>query len=149
MNLLELTKKFKMESHEEGGLIAENHYLNKGTERAQSGSAYYYVYPNTPSKFHKLDCDEYWTYHAGDNLEIWIINLDGNLEIKNLGLEGDAVPCIFVERGRIFATRHRKNCKKGTLVSNITVPRFNQSGITLYEKKEIITINPDCKKFFE
>ena len=142
-------KRLGLVPQEEGGLVGENHYFSKAPGRAESGSAYYYIYSDTATAFHKLDCDEYWTYHTGADLEMWLLKENGRLDIRLLGISEKAVPCIFVERGTIFGTRHKKGCTEGTLVSNITVPRFDQSGFTVVSSEDVIRLNSDCKNFYE
>lgn len=78
----ELVKKYEMQKHEENGMFIEcNDDINED-KRHPSGFIYYYVSPGEKTEFHKIDCDEYWSYNAGSTIELWVINLEGKLNIK-------------------------------------------------------------------
>lgn len=148
MSAEELMKRFKLKKHEENGFYIEKHYKNKESERAKSGSIYYYVSPNELTKFHKIDCDEYWCYIEGSPLEIWQIDLKGNIIKSKLGKEENCEPLIYIKKGNIFASKHYKKEIEGTFLTCITVPRFDYSKFELFEKLEIINKYPQIKEFF-
>ena len=149
MNAYELAKRYGMKIHEEKGLFIERHYDNKDSDRAASGSIYYYVDKDEKTDFHRIDCDEYWCYNAGSTLELWIIEADGNLTIRKCGITEDAEPTIYIPSGAIFASRHSSNSNDGTFLTAITVPRFNYDGFELFNKDEIIKKYPFISSFWD
>ena len=149
MTAEELLQKFDMSAHPENGAFAERHYAHEGADRASSGSIYYYVAPQEKTEFHRIDCDEYWCYTAGSTLEFWQVDADGRLKISLLGTEGEAEPFVFVKRGTVFASKHRKGAKDGTFLVCITVPRFSYEGFELIPKARMIKEYPAAAPFFE
>ena len=149
MDAAKLAERLGMSPQEEGGLLKENHYPSAGPERAASGQSYYYFKPDVSTVFHTLDCDEYWVYHAGANLEVWLIDPDGNLEVRQFGALDGAELCIYVKKGTAFAAKPVDPSSGGTLITAITVPRFDQQGFQLLDRKQIITLCPAAKAFFE
>lgn len=145
----ELAKRFGMKVHLEKGLFVERHYKHNGDDRAASGSIYYYVDADEKTEFHRIDCDEYWSYNAGSTLELWIIMPDGKLQIRKCGITDDAEPTIHVPKGAVFASRHAKDVTDGTLITAITVPRFKYEGFEIFSKDQILTKYPQLSAFFD
>ena len=145
----ELIKRYNAGEHVENGLFIECHYAAEGNGRPASGSIYYYVKPGERTQFHKIDCDEYWSYNAGGTLELWVIGLDGKLRVKYCGITEGAEPTVRFAAGEIFASRLDKDSPDGTFVTCITVPRFSYDGFQLLEQEEITSLYPDTAKFWE
>ncbi|MBQ3374536.1 MAG: cupin domain-containing protein [Oscillospiraceae bacterium] len=143
-----LAENLGMSPQEEGGLVKENHYPFEGPGRAGSGHAYYYFRPDVSTVFHTLDCDEYWVYHAGDDLEVWIIDPEGKLERRKFGTSDGAELCLYLKKGVAFAARPLEQVGKGTLISAITVPRFSYDGFHLLDQNQVIGLCPDAEAFF-
>ena len=95
----ELMKYFSMEEHPENGQFVEKHYVNEGEDRAASGSIYYYVAPGEKTAFHRIDCDEYWCYVAGNTLDLWQVSPEGEISVVKLGIEEGAEPFVYVKKG--------------------------------------------------
>ena len=144
-----LTQRYQMELHQENGSFLERHYVNLSDGRAASGSIYYYLSPGERSEFHRIDCDEYWCYHAGNPLEIWTISPDGVLARRRLGVETDCEPTVYLPQGTIFAAKHYVNSDDGTFLSCITVPRFSYDGFELFDKETVLKLYPDTARFYE
>lgn len=150
MTAKELTARFSMDPHAENGTFLERHYEHSGPERAASGSIFYYVAPGERTKFHSIDCDEYWIYNEGAPLELWQIAPDGALSVRLLGTEEGCEPFIHVPKGNIFASRHRdEKPEDGTFITCVTVPRFTYEGFTLFEDGDVQKQYPQLKPFFE
>lgn len=145
----ELMKRMGMRPHEENGAYIEKHYTHSGEDRAASGSIYYYVAADEYSEFHTIDCDEYWCYAAGSALEVWIIDICGRLSIRQLGIGDGCDPMIYIPKGAVFASRHRKGCTDGTFLSCITVPRFDYKGFTVLSKDEMLEKYPETEEFYQ
>lgn len=167
MNAEELAERFNMAEHPENGAFLERHY-ESSEARAASGSIYYYVAPGEKTKFHKIDCDEYWCYTEGADLEVWMIDEEtGAVSVSSIGTGESAVPFVYVRKGTIFASRHagasegtaetasagassgsESGTSEGTFLVCITVPRFTYEGFTLIEDDEIKSRFPDAVSFF-
>lgn len=145
----ELAKRFGMNEHEENGLFVECHYKHVGEGRPASGCIYYYVGADEKTEFHRIDCDEYWSYNAGSTLEVWLIMPDGKMKISKCGITDDAEPTIYVPKGTIFAGRHAEGTNEGTFLTCITVPRFKYEGFELFSKDQILGQYPQLSAFFE
>ena len=101
----QLAENLGMVPQEEGGLVKEDHYPFDGPGRAGSGHAYYYFRPSVATQFHTLDCDEYWLYHAGDDLDVWLLDPTGKVEVRRFGASTGAVMCIDLKTGVAFAAK--------------------------------------------
>ncbi len=153
MNARELASKYNMAEHPENGAFLERHYDNSSEcGRAASGSIYYYVAPGEKTKFHKIDCDEYWCYTVGSDLEVWLIDeVTGSVTVKKIGAGEDAEPFVYVRKGMVFASRHSAgfDIEDGTFLVCITVPRFTYEGFTLLEDSDVIARFPEAASFYE
>ena len=144
-----LAARYDMATHQENGTFIETHYVNQTDGRAASGSMYYYIAPGEKSQFHRIDCDEYWCYNAGDSLELWIIDPDGGIRQCRLGIEEGCEPTVYLKQGVIFAAKHYVNCEDGTFLTCITVPRFSYDGFEMFDRETILKLYPDTVRFFE
>ena len=149
----ELIKRFDMQPHEELGLIRVHTCSHTKEKRGSSGSIYYYVFPDLPTIFHKIDCDEYWAYTAGSSLQVWILEESGELRVERLGLCEGEVPMLKLEKGETFAFRTDKDVAEGTFFCAVTVPGFVEgSSVKLFTKEEMLELFPDAEgleKFWE
>ena len=149
MKAKELVQKYSMEIHTENGVYIEKHYPYDKSGRADSGSIYYYVAPGEVTKFHYIDCDEYWCHNAGSDLEIWSFKPEGSLEKYLLGTSEHAEPMVFFKRGEIFASRLSSQSTDGAFITCITVPRFTYEGFEVVEKEEMLKRYPEAADFWE
>lgn len=145
----ELIRCYKMEQHIENGAFVEQDYPYAGSGRAPSGMIYYYVAPGELTGFHRIDCDEYWCYHAGAPLELWMIDEAGKITVTVLGIEEGCEPIVRFPAGVTFASRHRGTPADGTFLGCITVPRFTYDGFTLFTDEEMLRSYPELKSFYE
>lgn len=145
----ELLHRFGLQGHVENGAFAECNYPHEGPGRADSGAIYYYVSANEYTKFHVIDCDEYWCYIAGSPLEIWQISPEGAITTVRLGIEEGCEPLVYLKKGVTFASRRFRQEQEGTFLSCITVPRFTYDGFTLVEDEDAVKHWPETKAFFE
>ena len=149
MRAKELIEKYAMEEHVENGKFIERHYEHTDSSRAASGTIYYYVSPGEKTEFHRIDCDEYWVYNAGETIELWVINNDKKLELRFCGITDNAEPCVRFAAGEIFASKLPAGAKDGCFVSCITVPRFSYEGFELIAKEEMLQEYPEMAGFWE
>lgn len=149
MTAAELIGRYGADMHVENGLFVECHYPAEGEERPASGSMYYYVRPGERTRFHSIDCDEYWSYNAGSTLELWVVGLDGRLSIRRCGITEGGEPTIRLAAGEIFASRLDADALDGTFMTCITVPRFTYEGFRLFNKEDVISLVPEAAAFWE
>ena len=148
MTAKELAQRYQMAQHVENGTFTERHYTHGGTERAASGSIYYYVAPGERTEFHRIDCDEYWCYIAGEPLEVWLADESGEVSVQLLGVAENCEPLLYVRKGLIFASRSRA-AEDGTFLSCITVPRFAEKGFELFSEEQMLREIPQVRRFYE
>lgn len=149
----EYIKKLGLAEHMEGGYFKEL-YKNSRTvkpsgiavdctaERALSSTIYYLLKSGQVSRFHKLQSDELWFFHAGSSLSIHTINAEEKLATATLGLavEQGEQPQVFIPAGTIFGAEViEKN--SFTLVSCMVSPGFDYHDFYLYTTDEL------CKQF--
>ena len=144
----ELMKKYAMDRHVENGAYVERHYLSDKPGRADSGSIYYYVAPGEITKFHRIDCDEYWCHNAGADIEIWSFTPEGVLRKLVLGTSEAAEPFVLLKRGEIFASRLFADSSDGAFITCITVPRFTYEGFEVIEKEKMMELYPESSDFW-
>lgn len=149
MTAKELSEHFGLDKHIENGSFLERHYESAGSERATSGSIYYYVDKDEKTEFHRLDCDEYWCYIEGTDIEVWMIDENGSLSVSELGVGNNAEPMLCIKKGTIFAAKHKSNATDGTFICCITVPRFSYTGFELILQNELIKKYPFASEFFK
>lgn len=149
MDIETLAKNMGLKPHPEKGLFLEQHYVNDSKDRAKSGCIYYYVGSDEKTKFHKIDCDEYWIYNGGSAIEVWIITDRGKINVELLGTDTGCKPAVYIKKGWIFASKHSKGCSYGTFITCITVPRFDKDGFEMYEDKHILSKYPKIKEFYD
>ncbi len=149
MTAEELMSRFSMEKHIENGAFAERHYVHEGEGRPASGSIYYYVAPGEATQFHRIDCDEYWSFNHGAPLEVWQFSPGGALTVTMLGTEPGCEPLVYIKSGVIFAARHRAGGSEGTFLTCITVPRFTYDGFELIGEDRMREAFPASAAFFE
>ena len=149
MRASDLMKKYAMDRHAENGAYVEKHYHSDKPGRADSGSIYYYVAPGEVTKFHRIDCDEYWCHNAGSDIELWSFTTEGVLRKHVLGTSGSAEPFVFFRRGEIFASRLRADSPDGAFITCITVPRFTYEGFEMIGKEEMLRRYPESSGFWE
>ena len=148
MTATELMQRYSMEAHIENGAFVECHYKNDLPGRAASGSIYYYVAPGERTEFHRIDCDEYWSYAAGAPLELWQIDAQGRLSVCRIGIGPDCEPTVFFKSGVIFASRSLSTDGDGTFLTCVTVPRFSYDGFKMYSREEMLRLCPETAAFF-
>lgn len=149
MRAEDFIQRLSMEGHVENGQYQECHFEYEGPGRAPSGSIYYYVSPGEHTEFHRIDCDEYWIYNAGETIELWVIDPAGKLSVKHCGLSENAEPAIRIAAGNIFASRLPEEASDGSLITCITIPRFCYEGFELMEKDQMLRMYPETKAFWE
>ena len=86
----ELTSKYNLQPHPEGGYFAETYRSAKTVEaeygtRNASTAIYFLITPGCVSRFHKIAADEMWHFYIGGPMTVVEISTDGTLTKTTLG----------------------------------------------------------------
>lgn len=143
-----------LKKHPEGGYFKETYRSDElinhtalpsryGGDRAISTAIYFMVSSDSPSKFHKVNSDELWFYHAGGSLIIYTIDDLGTLEKHFLGcdFENNERPQILITKNTWFAAH---TCKNDYVLLSCTVsPGFDFLDFELGNRNSLIGKFPD------
>lgn len=143
-----------LEKHPEGGYYKEIYKngemitdrelsSNFQGKRHLATSIYFLLKSGEVSKFHRLNSDEIWYYHAGSPITLHMIDKNGNLKRFKLGLnlENGEQPQVIIPSEHIFgATVDRENsfCLVGCMVS----PGFDFVDFKLMSGDELMAKYP-------
>ena len=133
-----LKKIYNMEAHVEGGSFSEVYTAPfEKNGRSLAGSIFFLLDVGEISHFHEIDCDEIWYYHEGCGIRITML-ADNGIERYLLGCNphNEERAMVVIPKGRIFAAENLKP-DGYTLVSCVTVPKFEYSGFRLLGRNEI------------
>lgn len=146
---MDYVSRFHLEPHVEGGAFRELYRDGaRPPERPASGVIYYQLGQGESSRFHTLDSDEYWFYHAGPPIELWLIE-DGLMTRHLLGMAQGCAPCVLMPKNTVFGARHLSASDEATLVSCLTVPEFSYAHYRILSEEEAVKLCPEAKQFFE
>lgn len=142
-----LIETHELQPHPEGGFYRETFRSNIMVETdmgpRSSGTAILYLLSGTDvSRFHRIDADEIWHFHAGGALEIHSLLPDGSAHVETLNAEN---PQVIVKAGLWFGARLAQAdgyCFVGCTVS----PGFEFAGFELAEKATLLKTWPDAKE---
>ena len=139
-----------MEEHIEGGYCKEI-YQNSMTlkraggegERCLSSTIYYLLKSGQVSRFHRLQSDEIWFFHAGSSLLVHMIDNQGLLTTARLGLDVSSgeLPQVLVPAGTVFGAEVAAD-DSFTLVSCMVSPGFDYDDFQLYTYPEMLALYP-------
>ena len=138
---------YRLEPHPEGGMFSESYAAPDATAegRSLSGSIYFLLRGAEVSHLHQIDCEEVWYYHAGGGLRITMIDpADGSVTYAALGpdLAAGQRFMVVVPKGFLFASENLDK-SSATLVSCMTMPRFDYAGFRMIARSELERLCPD------
>lgn len=152
-----LIKQLSLQKHPEGGFFAETYRSGEvipnsalperySGDRTLSTAIYFMVTPDSPSKFHKVNSDEFWFYHSGGSLTIHMINEDGELKEVAFGnnFENGESPQVLIPQNSWFAASI--NSGEYVLLSCTVAPGFDFSDFTLADKSKLAEEYPDLEE---
>lgn len=138
LTVAEVVHELKLTPHSEGGFFRETHrsvlesHEQIGTShRAACTVIYFLIARDQNSRWHKVDADEIWFWHAGSDLELSIVDPStGGQTVLRIGTSGErhaqphgAVPPGWWQSARTLGD--------WTLVSCVVAPGFEWSKFTL------------------
>jgi len=142
-----LIETHELQPHPEGGFYRETFrssiMVETDTGPRSSGTAILYLLSGTDvSRFHRIDADEIWHFHAGGALEIHSLLPDGSAHVETLSAEN---PQVIVKAGLWFGAMLAQTdsyCLVGCTVS----PGFEFPGFELAKKATLLKTWPDAKE---
>ncbi len=147
-------KNLELKKHPEGGYFKETYrsdeMINEAAlpsryrgDRAISTAIYFMVSSDSPSKFHKVNSDEMWFYHAGGSLIIYTIDDLGTLKEHLFGCDfgNNERPQILIPKNTWFAACTDKG--DYVVLSCTVAPGFDFKDFELGNRQSLIGNFPD------
>jgi uncharacterized protein len=153
-NIPQIIEKLNMQEHTEGGWFLEvyrsNIELNHSalpeqykSNRNLATSIYYAISSDNPSRFHRLNSDEFWHFHLGSQVNIHTITRQGEYKIIKLGnniLSGEQ-PFALIPAGVWFGATVSEN-DSYSLVGCTVVPGFEYEDFEKAKQEDLIKLFP-------
>ena len=147
--------------HPEGGYFEETYRspvilpqsalpARYGADRRCATAIYFLLRSGQASKFHRLQSDELWCYHAGGALTLVVIGTDGALQRILLGatLDNGEQPQVLIKHGVWFgALVNAPN--DYTLVSCLVAPGFEFADFELATPAQLLAAYPQHREIIE
>jgi predicted cupin superfamily sugar epimerase len=111
--------------------------------RAAMTSIYFLLEAPEVSCLHRIDSDELWYWHAGDELRIEVIAPQGTRRTLRLGPEASLQ--VAVEKGCWFGAE-LPSSQGWALVSCAVAPGFEFSGFELAERSSLLASYPEHRE---
>jgi len=127
----EVIERLGLAPHPEGGWYRETWRGRPGADgRAVGTSILFLLAAERPSRWHRVDADEVWSWHAGDPLELSISATGDAVECGFLGIDLAAGerPQLVVPAG---AWQSARTLGEWTLVGCAVAPGFSPAGFEL------------------
>jgi predicted cupin superfamily sugar epimerase len=137
-----------LEPHVEGGYFSFKFGSEKqrktaaGQERRDYSCINFMVTHDSPSRFHVMDSDEIWHYHAGAPLTMHVIDKQGDYFVQRVGLDAakGEMLSVAMKAGWIFGATVEDG--DFTLVSCTVVPGFDERDYRLLTRAQLIAKYP-------
>jgi predicted cupin superfamily sugar epimerase len=149
----EYIEHLNLETHPEGGWFKETYHSDEKYYASESnGERYYYtsimflIDNDNPSHFHRLNHDELWFYHDGQNMFVHCIYPNGEYKAIKLGndINKGELPQFMVPKGTIFASSVDGK-DDFALVSCVVSPGFDYADFELMHKSDLLTKYPNLE----
>ena len=116
--------------HPEGGWYRETWRAAAQGGRSAGTAIHFLLEQDQRSRWHRVDANEIWFWHAGSPLALHIEQEDGSIDTIRLG--GD-VTAGYAPQGLVPANRWQSTeaCSGWALVSCVVVPGFEFAGFEL------------------
>lgn len=149
--------KLSLQKHPEGGYFKETYRSSEVIEmsalpnrynddRSVSTAIYFMITSDSHSKFHKVNSDEIWFYHAGGTAKIVAIDENGNLIEHKFGtnLDNQESPQVLVPKNTWFAAFVTSG--EYVLLSCTVAPGFDFSDFELAKRDYLVSQYPEHSK---
>jgi predicted cupin superfamily sugar epimerase len=154
-------EKLHLSRHPEGGYyrrtyrskesISKEHLPDRFSGPRALLTAIYYLLPgNEVSRFHRLQSDEVWHFHAGSSLTLYIIDDAGSLVQSQLGANierGEALQMV-IEAGKWFGALVNDPTSY-SLVGCTVSPGFEYEDFQIGDRQDLIQKFPKHHRIIE
>lgn len=144
-------EKLGLQAHPEGGYFTETYRAHAPDGgRAASTGIYFLIETGNISRFHRIDADEMWHFHAGDPLIVHMINEQGTYRYFVMGPDpekGQQFQAV-VPAGVWFGAELMHDGQY-SLVGCTVAPGFEFDGFELAEKTELLRAYPEHRAIIE
>jgi predicted cupin superfamily sugar epimerase len=154
-------KHLELVPHPEGGCFKETYRSQEiikqknlpdryASDRVCSTAIYFLLKGHQVSKFHRLQSDEIWFYHAGNSLTLYVIDTEGTLHTTLLGTDVDngEQPQVLIRHGAWFGAKVNQE-NSYTLLSCTVAPGFDFQDFELATQEQLMTVYPQHKEVIE
>jgi predicted cupin superfamily sugar epimerase len=150
---METTEKIKQIVHElgllphpEGGFYKEMYRSAETTlegSRNLMTSIYFLLTSENCSRFHRIQSDEHWYFHAGSPLVVHMLNEKG-YHAQSIGNDFNEglLPYFMVPKHTIFGSTVLEK-ESFSLVSCAVAPGFDFQDFELFEREALLKMYPD------
>lgn len=140
----QLVKQYNLIEHPEGGWYKEVYRSDSVTKndneenRNLLTSIYFLLTDKNCSKFHSIESDELWYYHAGSGFTVHCLSPEGAYYTIKIGpnFEQGEVYQAVVPKGTIFGSTVEQN-NSYSLVGCAVSPGFDFKDFKLYSNEEL------------
>jgi predicted cupin superfamily sugar epimerase len=145
MEIEKYIEMLQLEKHPEGGYFKEVYRSVDNLEskpRSLLTSIYFLLTSENVSRFHRIQSDELWYYHAGSPLIVHTLDEMGHH--KNLignNIQNGELPYFCVPKKTIFGSTVLEE-NSFSLVSCAVAPGFDFEDFELFTEKELLEIFP-------
>jgi len=146
----ELVRRLSLASHPEGGWYRETHrsaqlvHSPEHGERAAFTSILFLLEAPQVSRFHRLDAEELWNWHAGSPLDVQVLargGIGGPRKTHRLGPSAEKCFQAVVPAGSWFAAEVA--CPGNwSLVGCVVAPGFDFCRFEMADRKELLANFP-------
>src|SRR5512140_916869 len=138
-----LVRRLSLAPHPEGGWYSEAHRSRQLVrtsvhgERAAFTSILYLLEAGQVSRFHRLDAEELWNWHAGASLDIHVLAKDGGARVQRLGPSAGECFQIVVPAGAWFGAE-LATPETFCLVGCVVAPGFEFRTFEIAERQALL-----------
>jgi len=146
----ELVRRLSLTPHPEGGWYRETHRSAQLVHSAEHGkraaftSILFLLEAPRVSRFHRLDAEELWNWHAGSPLDVQVLAQGGRVEQRmthRLGPSAEQCFQAVVPPGSWFAAEVAAQ-GQWSLVGCVVAPGFEFRKFEMADRKELLASYP-------
>ena len=143
----ELVRRLSLAPHPEGGWYRETHrsaqmvHSPEHGERAAFTSILFLLEAPQVSRFHRLDAEELWNWHAGSPLDVQVFDNGRQRKTHHLGPSAEECFQAVVPAGSWFAAEVASP-ESWSLVGCVVAPGFEFRRFEMADRKELLASHP-------
>lgn len=143
----QLVERLGLLPHPEGGWFREVHRSVQGVQTPEHGrrsaftSILFLLEAPDVSRFHRIDAEELWSWHAGTTVLVRVLGEDGREDVLRLGAGADDAFQVVVPAGLWFGAEIA-GPEGWALVGCVVAPGFEFSRFRLADRGELLASHP-------